>query len=195
MGACSGRDGQGGDAFDEWLQAHEAHNAWFCEWKNHTAHASRRWRLVARALDASGVRPAALAGPLVQGCRTLGIDRWVIPAKVAQQSWVELLEPVNRPGPAARLAWLAFLREHLLGHEAEAAFLVLERDATLAEEASAEVENAYRDLLAAAERQSSATLGARDAFRALIEAGSPSSPRGDGGRRGGPPRPIDGDPT
>jgi hypothetical protein len=187
MDACSGRDGQGGDAFDEWLEAHEEHNAWFCEWKNTTAHASRRWRLTAQVLDAAGVRPGELAAPLVQGSKALGIDRWVIPAKLAQQSWVELLGPVNRPGPAARSAWLAFLREHRLGAEAEAAFLVLERDAALADAASAEVENAYRHLLAAAERQSSATLGTRDAFRALIEAPSPSPPPVEGACRRDPP--------
>jgi hypothetical protein len=173
MDACSGRDGHGGDAFDAWVQAHEAHNAWFCEWKNHTNHALRRWKLAAQALDASGLRPAALAGPLVQGCRTLGIDRWLVPAKLVQQSWAELLEPVNRPSPAARSAWLAFLREHGFGADAEAAFLVLERDATLADAANTEVENAYRRLLAVADRQSSATLGARDAFRTLIDAGDP----------------------
>ncbi len=112
-------------------------------------------------------------GALVQGCAALGIDRWVIPAKLAQQSWRELLEPTHRPASAPRSVWLEFLREHGFGPQAEAAFRELERDASLADVASVELEHAYARLLVAAERQSAASVGARDAFRALIETGEP----------------------
>ncbi len=171
MDACSGRDGHGGESFDAWVKAHEAHNAWFNEWKKQSARAVRRWKDLAVALDASGVRPAAVHGPLVQGCAALGIDRWVIPAKVAQQSWREVLDTTHRPPPAARGAWIAFLREHGFPPAAQAAFRALERDAALADVASVELENAYRNLLVAAERQSGAGLHARDAFRRFIDAG------------------------
>jgi hypothetical protein len=206
MEACSGRDGgdphplqipgpagrDGGDArrapaqpsaepvesFEDWLRAHESHNAWFAEWKRQSSRATRRWKELAVALDASGVRPGALHARLVQGCAALGIDRWVIPAKLGQQSWRELLEPANRPAPAARAAWLPFLRESGLGRDVEEAFRELERDAALADVASVELEHAYRRLLLAAERQSVATLKARDAFRALIDGpGEPASPK------------------
>ncbi len=171
MDACSGRDGHGGEPFDAWVKAHEGHNAWFNEWKKQSSRAARRWRDLAMKLDASGVRPSAVHGALVQDCAALGIDRWVIPAKLAQQSWRELLDAANRPALPARGAWLAFLREHGFPSSVEAAFRAFERDAELADVASVELEHAYKSLLAAAERQSSAGLHARDAFRALIDAG------------------------
>ena len=118
------------------------------------------------------MRPGALHVPLVQACAALGIDRWVIPAKLGQQTWRELLEPANRPGAGARGSWLIFLREQGLGATVETAFRELERDAALAEVASVEVEHAYRRLLLAAERQPDGSRKARDAFRALIEAGA-----------------------
>lgn len=179
MAACRGREATSGAAgsletepFEDWLRAHEAHNAWFAEWKRQSARATRRWKELALVLDASGVRPGALHGPLVQSCAALGIDRWVIPAKLGQQSWRELLEPANRPGAGARGSWLIFLREQDLGATVETAYRELERDAALAEVASVELEHAYRRLLLAAERQSDGSRKARDAFRALIEAGA-----------------------
>jgi len=171
MDACSGRHGHGGEAFEAWVRAHEAHNAWFSEWKKQTARASRRWRDLADVLDASGVPPAAVHAVLVQSCAALGIDRWVIPARLAHQSWRALLGAANRPPPPARGAWLAFLRGHGFPAGAEAAFRAFERDAALADVASVELEHAYASLLVAAERQSSAGTHARDAFRQLIDAG------------------------
>jgi hypothetical protein len=159
------------ESFEDWLRAHESHNAWFAEWKRQSSRATRRWKELGAALDASGVRPGALHGQLVHGCAALGIDRWVIPAKLGQQTWRELLEPANRPSAAARAAWLPFLREAGLGREVEDAFRELERDAALADVAGVELEHAYRRLLLAAGRQSDTTLKARDAFRALIDAG------------------------
>ena len=153
MDACNGHGGQGGEAFDAWVQAHEAHNAWFSEWKKQSARAVRRFRDLARLLDASGVRPRAVHAPLVQGCAALGIDRWVIPAKLANQSWRDLLEPAHRPPLQAFGAWSAFLRKYGFGPTAEAAFRALERDTALVDVASVELEHAYRRLLVAAEQQ------------------------------------------
>jgi hypothetical protein len=171
MDACNGHGGQGGEAFDAWIKAHEAHNAWFSEWKKQSARAVRRWRTMARVLDASGVRPSAVHAPLVRGCAALGIDRWVVPAKLGQQSWNELLEPAHRPGLAAHGAWVAFLRANGFGPAPEAAFRELERDAALADVASVELEHAYQRLLLAAEQQTGESTSARDAFRALLERG------------------------
>jgi hypothetical protein len=170
MDGCSGRGDHEGEAFAAWVEAHEAHHAWFNEWKRQSTRATRRWRELSAALDASGVRPGALHASLVRGCAALGIDRWVVPAKLGQQSWRELLDPAHRPPPAARASWPAFLREGRFGPEVEAAFRALERDAALVDIAGVELESAYARLLAAAERQSSATLGSRNAFRALVDA-------------------------
>ncbi len=62
MDACTGRDGQGGEAFDAWTRAHEAHNEWFSEWKKQSARATRRWKDLAVVLDASGSRPGPCTG-------------------------------------------------------------------------------------------------------------------------------------
>jgi hypothetical protein len=172
MDACNGHGGQGGEAFDAWVQAHEAHNAWFSEWKKQSARAVRRFRDLARVLDASGVRPRAVHAPLVQGCAALGIDRWVIPAKLASQSWRDLLEPAHRPSLPAFGAWSAFLRKYGFGPAAEAAFRALERDTALVDVACVELEHAYRRLLVAAEQQTGESTSARDAFRALLERGA-----------------------
>lgn len=178
MDACSGRGEAPGEVdprsaaalYEDWRQAHESHTAWFTEWKKQSSRATRRWKELVTALDTSGVSPGALHASLVQGCAALGIDRWVVPAKLAQQSWGELLAPANRPASAARAAWPAFVRESELGPKVEAAFRALDRDAALADVASVELEHAYRRLLLAAERQSAASLEARHAFRGLIEA-------------------------
>jgi hypothetical protein len=176
MDACSGKGDHDSEAFDAWVKAHEAHNAWFSEWKKQSARAVRRWRDFALCLDASGIRPGAVHASLKQGCSALGIDGCVVPAKLAQQSWGELLEASHRPAPAARGAWLAFLREHGFGPEAQAAFRAMERDAALVDAACAEVEHAYARLLSAAERTGGASRSARQAFCALIDQGGAAKP-------------------
>ncbi len=153
LDTCSGRDGRGGEAFEAWVKAHEAHQDWFNEWKRQSARATRRWRELTVALDASPVRPGAVHASLVARCAALGIDRWVVPAKLAQQSWRDLLDAAHRPPPAARRAWLAFVRESGFGPAAEAAFRALDRDAELVEVANVELEAAYQRLLAAARRR------------------------------------------
>jgi len=171
MDACSGRDGHAGEGFDVWVEAHAVHNAWFNEWKKHSARTARCWRDLAVLLDASGVRPGAIQASLVKSCAALGIDRCVVPAKLAQQSWRELLAASHRPAPPARLAWPAFLGENGFGPETEAAFRELEHHGMLADVARVELQHAYQRMLAAAERKSGTTSSAREAFRRLVDAG------------------------
>jgi hypothetical protein len=173
MDACSGKGDRDGEAFDAWVKAHEAHNAWFNEWKKQSTRAARRWREFALGLEDSGVRPADVHAPLVAGCSALGIDRWVVPAKLAQQSWRELLGATHRPSSSARGAWVAFLRDHGFGPAHEDAFHEVERDAALADVAGVELEHAYDRLLAAAEHQSGESRTARLTFRALVDPGDP----------------------
>ena len=171
MDACSGRDGQGGEAFDAWVKAHEGHNAWFSEWKKQSSRAARRWRDLARG--PRRLRGAAVRGPRGAGAglrrprhRSLGDPgqaRAAVLARAARRR-----QPAGAPG-ARRLARLP--PRARLSPAAEAAFRAFERDAALADVASVELEHAYRSLLAAAERQTGAGLHARDAFRALIDAG------------------------
>ncbi len=170
LDACSGRGAHGGPAFDAWSGAHEDHNAWFNEWKKQSTSATQRWRAFVARLDASGVRPRALCAELVSGCAELGIDRWVIPAKVAQQSWRDLLGEASRPAIEARSAWRDFLRQHAFGPEAEAALRDLEREAALAEVAGVELEHAYHRLLAAAEQRPGDGARAKNEFRSLVDA-------------------------
>jgi hypothetical protein len=177
MDACSGKGDHGGAAFEAWVRAHEAHNAWFSEWKKQSSRAARRWRDFAGGLDASGIRPGAVHAVLVQECSALGIDRCVVPARLRQQSWSELLEATHRPSPAARGAWLSFLREHGFGADVEAAFRALERDASLADVACVELEHAYARLLAAAESAGGASRSAREVFCARVEGGGPRDDR------------------
>jgi hypothetical protein len=174
MDACGGRaadEQRDTGAFDAWVKAHEAHNNWFNEWKKQSARATKSWRELSLTLDGSGVRPGTIHAAVVQRCAALGIDRWVIPAKLAQQSWRDLLETSHRPGPQMWDAWRAFLRTHGFGADVEAAFRDVERDAALADVASVELEHAYRRLLEESGRQSGATVQARDNFRLLIAGG------------------------
>jgi hypothetical protein len=192
MDACSGRGGHGGEAFGAWVEAHESHNGWFNEWKKQSSRATRRWKELAAALDASAVTPARLQGPLIQSCVALGIDRWVFPIKLAQQSWQDLLDHAQRPSGQAREAWLPFLRAHGL-EEVEPSLRALQHDATLADVASVELVEAYRRLLSAAEQQSPEGLRARDAFRTLVEDGGlglalPTPKPAAGGDPSGEPR-------
>ncbi|MFT3768866.1 MAG: hypothetical protein QM820_25770 [Minicystis sp.] len=170
LDACSGRGAHGGPAFAAWTRAHEDHNAWFNEYKKQSGLAAQRWRSVAAQLDACGLRPRDVVGSLLDGCRALGIDRAVIPAKLRQQSWGDLLKGAPRPTPEARGAWRDLLRVHPFGAEVEAAFRELEREAALAEVAGVELEAAYHRLLAAAEGRSADGVQAKDELRRLIEA-------------------------
>jgi hypothetical protein len=170
LDACNGRGGFGGAAFDAWIDAHEDHNGWFNEWKKQSASATQRWRQFVVRLDESCVRPAEVVTALIAACKELGADRWVVPAKVGQQSWRELLGEAPRPTPDARSAWRTFLRGHPFGAEVEAGFRELEREAALAEVASVELERAYKRLLGAAERRSGECVRAKDDFRRLVDA-------------------------
>lgn len=170
LDACSGRGNHGGPTFEAWTRAHEDHNAWFNEWKKQSHAATLRWRSFAQRLDRGGPRPGDLVGALVASCGELGIDRWVVPAKLPQQSWRELLGGVPRPGPEARGAWRAFFRGNGLSADVEAAFHEVEREAALAEVASVELEGAYHRLLQAAERRSAEGVRAKDELRCLLEA-------------------------
>ena len=170
LDACNGRGGFGGAAFDAWIDAHEDHNAWFNEWKKQSSSAAARWKQFVVGLDECGVRPGEVVGALIAACQELGADRWVVPAKVGQQSWHEMLGAAPRPTPEARSAWRTFLRGHPFGAEVEASFRELEREAALAEVASAELERAYKRLLGAAERRSGECVRAKDDFRRLVDA-------------------------
>lgn len=170
LDACSGRGAHAGPAFQAWTRAHEDHNAWFNEWKKQSASATLQWRGFAHELDRGGVAPRHLVGPIVAGCKALGIDRAVIPGKVRLQSWRELLDGAQRPTPEGRNAWRGLLRAHPFGARVEAAFREVERDAALAEVASVELEAAYHRLLKAAEGRSVDGIRARDEFRRLVEA-------------------------
>ncbi|APR80294.1 Hypothetical protein A7982_05641 [Minicystis rosea] len=170
LDACSGRGAHGGPAFAAWTRAHEEHNSWFNEWKKQSSLATQRWRALAEQLDHCGLRPRDLIDPLVDGCRLLGIDRWVIPAKLRQQSWRDLLKGAPRPAPDARAAWRTLLRGHPFGAGVESALRELEREASLAEVAGVELEAAYHRLLASAESRSDDGVRAKNEFRRLIEA-------------------------
>lgn len=169
LDACNGRGGFGGAAFDGWIDAHEDHNGWFNEWKKQSSSATQRWRAFVVQLEGSGVRPGEVVNALLAACRELGADRWVVPAKLGQQSWRDLLGEAPRPTPDARSAWRTFLRGHPFGAEVDAAFRELEREAALAEVASAELERAYKRLLGAAGRRSGECVRAKDEFRRLVD--------------------------
>jgi hypothetical protein len=175
MDACDLRDDRGAGAFDAWVKAHEAHNAWHNEWRKQSARAVRRWKMLAMQLDASGTTPGAVHDLLVARCCDLSIDRWVVPAKLGQRSWVDLLRTAHRPPSSARDAWHAFIRDGGFGAGAEEALRALDGDADLAELAGLEVEHAYGRLLAAAEGQARANVASRAAFRALIDDAEPVS--------------------
>lgn len=170
LDACSGRGAHDGPAFAAWTRAHEDHNAWFCEWKKRSALATQRWRAFVAGLDGSGLTPRDLAEPLVDACGALGIDRWLVPAKVARQSWHDLLHEAPRPSPEARAAWRALLRAHPFGAATQAAFREVERETAFAEVASVELTGAYHRLLAAAEGRSQDGVQAKEEFRRTLEA-------------------------
>ena len=170
LDACNGRGGFGGAAFDVWIDAHEDHNHWFGEWKKQSSSATQRWRGFVGQLDESGVHPREIITSLLSICRELGADRWLVPAKLAQQSWRDLFGEASRPAPEARSAWRTFLRGHPFGAGVEAAFHELEREAALAEVATAELERAYQRLLGAAERRSVECVRAKDDLRRLVDA-------------------------
>jgi len=170
LDACSGRGAYGGPTFAAWTHAHEDHNAWFCEWKKRSALAATRWHAFADALEGSGLHPRDLAGPLVEACGALGIDRWLVPAKVRRQCWRDLLCEAPRPSLETRAAWRTLLRAHPFGAETMAVFRELEREAALAEVAGVELESAYHRLLAAAEGRSRDGVQAKDDFRRALEA-------------------------
>ncbi len=170
LDACATGEGQACGGLQAWGKAHGVHQDWFNEYKRQSSQATQRWREVAESLDASGVRPKAIQRSLVRRCADLGIDRWVVPAKLEQQSWHDLLAKALRPTPEVRDAWRAFLREHGFGPEVHEAFRALERDAALVEVASVKLEHAYKRLLASAEAQPGESVGARDAFRSLVDA-------------------------
>ena len=170
LDACSGRGAHGGPTFAAWTSAHEEHNARFNEWKKQSSSATQRWRALVEQLERGDLRPRDLVGPILDGCRPLGLDRWVVPAKLCQQSWRDLLKGVPRPGPEARAAWRALLRAHAFGAGVEAALRELEREASLTEATGVELEAAYHRLLAAAESRSSDGVRAKNEFRRLIDA-------------------------
>jgi hypothetical protein len=177
MDACAGAGAvDSREAFDAWVKAHEAHNAWFNDWKKQSGRATRAWRDFLAALDARGVRPAACQPAISTRSAALGIERWVIPGRLAQQSWRDLLDAAHRPNAQAWDAWRTLLQDLGVFAEAEAkgepsvedAFREAEREAALADEACAELERAYRELLAVAERQPEESIRARERFRELI---------------------------
>jgi hypothetical protein len=171
LDACSGRGAYGGPAFEAWTEAHEAHNASFNESKKRGARAAQLWRAFAVELDASGVRPCALFGPLVQRCGELGIDRWVVPAKLRKEErWTSLLTEAPRPTQTERAAWRALLRENPFGAGAGAVFREVERESVRADAANLDVEAAYRRMLDAAASRSEAGVRAKDEFWRLLEA-------------------------
>lgn len=170
LDACSGRGAHGGPAFAAWTRAHEDHNGWFNEWKKQSTAAAQQWRAFAGLLEASGVTPGDVAGSLIAECQVLGIDRWLIPAKVRQQSWRNLLREAPRPSADARAVWRDLLRSNPFGAEVEAAFRALEREAALAEVAGVELEAAYNRLLTAAEGRSRDGVQAKDDLHLRLEA-------------------------
>lgn len=170
LDACSGRGAHGGPAFAAWTRAHEDHNAWFGEWKKRSAAAAQRWRAFVAALEACGVNPSDVAEALVGACGSLGIDRWLVPAKVRRQSWRDLLHEAPRPSPEARNAWRALLREHPFSAETQAAFRELEREAAFADVAGVELEGAYHRLLEVAESRPRDGVQAKEDFRRMLEA-------------------------
>jgi hypothetical protein len=170
LDACSGRGAHGGPSFAEWSRAHEDHNAWFCEWKKRSGLATQGWRSFVAGLEGCGVAPCDLADELVGSCTALGIDRWLVPAKVRRQSWGDLLREAPRPSPEARASWRLLLRSHPFGAENQGAFRELEREAAFAEVAGVELESAYHRLLAAAEGRSRDGVQAKEDFRALLDA-------------------------
>lgn len=170
LDACSGRGVHGGPAFVEWSDAHEQHNAAFNEWKRCSQGATQAWRALADTLDRGLLQPRQVVGPLVAACAALGLDRWVVPAKLPQQSWSALLADAPRPTPEARDAWRAFLWAHPFGADVEIAFCELGTEAARADASGAEVARAYHRLLAAAERRTSEGVRAKDEFRCLLDA-------------------------
>lgn len=170
LDACSGRGAHGGPAFATWTRAHEDHNAWFGEWKKRSALAAQRWRAFVTGLDTCGVTPSDVAEPLIEGCNALGIDRWLVPAKVRRQSWRDLLREAPRPSPESRNAWRALLRAHPFSAETHAEFRELEREAAFAEVAGVELESAYHRLLEAAESRPTDGVQAKEDFRRMLEA-------------------------
>lgn len=170
LDACSGRGAHGGPAFVEWTEAHEAHNACFNDWKKHGHMAQIAWRALVDALDRSQVAPRHVVDPLVAQCADLGLDRWVVPSKLAQQSWRALLADVPRPSPETREAWRAFVWAHGFGADAEIAFSTLTAEVARADAAGVDLARAYHRLLIAAERRSSEGVHAKERLRGLLDA-------------------------
>ena len=170
LDACSGRGEHGGHAFTEWTEAHERHNTAFADWKRSSNVATQAWRAFAETLDRSPVRPGEVADPLLARCRELGIDRSLVPARLAQQTWGELLARLARLAAEARDAWRAFVWTHPFGADVEIAFCELGVEAARADALGADLARAYDRLLMAAERRSIESVRAKEELRCLLEA-------------------------
>lgn len=172
LDACSGRGAHAGPAFDAWTAAHEAHNAAFNELKRRSASATARWRAFLQSLDEARVAPADVAESVLGRCGALGIDRWVVPARIKHESgWCQLLAETARPTQAERLAWRAFVHHEPFGAEVEAALRELDRESALAEVAGVDIDAAYQRMLEAAASRPAEGVRAKETFRALLEEG------------------------
>lgn len=170
LDACSGRGAHAGPAFAAWTRAHDEHNSWFSEWKKQSGAAAQRWRAFRDLLEASPVTPADVSDILLRDCHTLGIDRWLVPAKLPRQTWADLLGEAPRPSAEARPAWRDLLRSAPFSSEITAAFRAVEREAALAEVAGVELEAAYNRLLTAADSRPPDGVVAKDRFRRCLDA-------------------------
>lgn len=172
LDACGGRGALAGPAFDAWTAAHEAHNAAFNEWKRRGVAAMARWREFLESLDEARIPPAEVAESILGRCAALGIDRWVVPARLDREArWAGLLAKAPRPSQAERAEWRAFVHHEPFGASVAAALRALDRESALTEVAAVDIDAAYQQMLQAAASRPAEGVRAKEAFRALLEGG------------------------